>query len=135
LILVDTNVLIDILADDPLWGDWSSEQLRLALEAGAVAINDVIYAELASRCSSIEQTDDLLRQLRLEREALTNAALFMAGKAFVQYRRAGGTRTGVLPDFFIGAQAAVLGATLLTRDAPRYRTYFPSVEIVAPEVG
>lgn len=133
MILVDTNVLIDILVDDATWGDWSSERLRLALERGPVSINDVVYAELASRYTSVEGLDDVLRQLRIEHETIPRPALFLAGKAFAAYRRSGGTKTGVLPDFFIGGHATVLGVALLTRDTARYRTYFPRLELIAPD--
>lgn len=133
MILVDTNVLLDLVTDDPNWADWSAAQLEAASLNGPLLINDTIYAELSVRYQRIEALDDFVARAGLEFLAMPRAALFLAGKAFVQYRRAGGTRSGVLPDFFIGAQAAISKLPLLTRDPSRYRTYFPAVALVAPE--
>lgn len=133
MILVDTNVLLDLVTDDPNWADWSAAQLEAASLNGPLLINDTIYAELSVRYQRIEALDDFVAMAGLEFLAMPRAALFLAGKAFVQYRRAGGTRSGVLPDFFIGAQAAISKLPLLTRDPSRYRTYFPTVALVAPE--
>jgi predicted nucleic acid-binding protein len=130
--LVDTNVLLDILTADPNWADWSIRQLDAASLQGPVVINDVVYAELAVRFATIEAVDTVLADADIEIDAISRAALFLAGKVFLRYRAAGGTRTGVLPDFFIGAHAAVSRLTLLTRDARRYRTYFPSLQLLAP---
>jgi predicted nucleic acid-binding protein len=130
--LVDTNVLLDILTADPNWADWSIRQLDAASLQGPVVINDVVYAELAVRFATIEAVDTVLADADIEIAAISRAALFLAGKVFLRYRAAGGTRTGVLPDFFIGAHAAVSRLTLLTRDARRYRTYFPSLQLLAP---
>ncbi len=131
--LVDTNVLLDLVTNDPIWADWSVAQLETASLAGPLLINDVIYAELAVRYGRIEDLNALVETAGLELVPLPRAALFLAGKAFVHYRRAGGSRTGVLPDFFIGAQAAVEKLSLLTRDVGRYRTYFPTVELITPD--
>lgn len=131
--LVDTNVLLDLVTNDPLWADWSVAQLETASLAGPLLINDVIYAELAVRYERIEDLDTFIEAAGLELTSLPRAALFLASKAFVHYRRAGGSRTGVLPDFFIGAQAAMEGLPLLTRDVGRYRTYFPTVELITPD--
>lgn len=128
--LVDTNVLLDLVTDDPDWADWSIAQLDAAAIRGGLAIDDVIYAELSVRFEKIETLDATLAGIALR--PIPRPALFLAGKAFQRYRAAGGARTGVLPDFFIGAHAAVAGLTLLTRDAQRYRTYFPMIELVAP---
>lgn len=128
--LVDTNVLLDLVTDDPDWADWSIAQLDAAAIRGGLAIDDVIYAELSVRFEKIETLDATLAGIALL--PIPRPALFLAGKAFQRYRAAGGARTGVLPDFFIGAHAAVAGLTLLTRDAQRYRTYFPMIELVAP---
>ncbi|WMT89518.1 type II toxin-antitoxin system VapC family toxin [Pelagibacterium sp. H642] len=133
MILVDTNVLLDLVTDDPNWADWSSAQLEAASLNGPLLINDTIYAELSVRYQRIEALDDFVALAGLEFLEMPRAALFLAGKVFVQYRRAGGTRSGVLPDFFIGAQAAISRLPLLTRDPSRYRTYFPTVALVAPE--
>lgn len=130
--LVDTNVLLDLVTNDPLWADWSVAQLEAASLVGPLLINDVIYAELAVRYERIEDLNAFVEAAGLEFIAMPRAAMFLAGKAFVRYRRAGGSRTGVLPDFFIGAQAAVEKLSLLTRDVGRYRTYFPTVEFITP---
>jgi predicted nucleic acid-binding protein len=130
--LVDSNIFFDLITDDPLWGNWSIGQLRAAMNTGRLAINDVIYAELSVRFEDSATLDAMLGDFRVTVDAMSREALFSAGKAFRRYREAGGQRTGVLPDFFIGAQAEVTGLRLLTRDVGRYRTYFPSVELVAP---
>ncbi|MFD2051831.1 type II toxin-antitoxin system VapC family toxin, partial [Mesorhizobium calcicola] len=127
--LVDTNVLLDLVTDDPNWADWSVAQLEAASLNGPLLINDAVYAELAVRYISIEDLEAFLDAAGLEMAPMPRAALFLAGKVFTQYRRSGGSRTGVLPDFFIGAHAAVGRLPLLTRDAGRYRTYFPSLNL------
>jgi predicted nucleic acid-binding protein len=132
--LVDTNVLLDIVTRDPDWSRWSLTQLEKASERGPLIINDVIYAELAVRYAQLEHLEDFVSRSGLIHRAMPKPALFLAGKAFGAYRKRGGTRTGVLPDFFIGAHAASEKLTLLTRDARRYRTYFPDVELLTPEV-
>jgi hypothetical protein len=131
--LIDTNVLLDLATDDPVWADWSVRHLDAAAVKGPLVINDVVYAELSVGFERIEELDDLLDEAGVTLEEIPREALFLAGKAFRRYRAAGGARLGVLPDFFIGAHAAVLGLALLTRDAGRYRTYFPSVVMVTPE--
>lgn len=131
--LVDTNVLLDLVTDDPRWAAWSVAQLEAASLRGSLLINDVIYAELAVRYDRVEELDSFIGEAGLEVAAMPRAGLFLASKAFGQYRRSGGSRTGVLPDFFIGAHAAVGELTLLTRDPGRYRTYFPSVMLITPE--
>ena len=130
--LVDTNVLLDIVTDDPKWADWSIAQLDAEALKGPLAINDVIYAELSVRFDKIEVLDAMLDESGIAVVAMPRAALFLAGKVFQRYRAAGGTRSGVLPDFFIGAHAAVMGMKLLSRDLGRYRSYFPKVELVTP---
>lgn len=132
MLLVDTNVLVDVLEDDPDWAKWSLNQLQLQSRAHELAINPVIYAELSLTFNSVEALDDTLRKIELDVLEIPRPALFLAGKAFVKYRRRGGTKSNVLSDFFIGAHAAVLGCRILTRDVTRYRNYFPSVELVAP---
>lgn len=132
MILVDTNVLIDVLEDDPVWADWSIQQLRAQSQAHDLVINPIIYAELSQTFSTFEALDEVVSELRLLVQEVPRPALFLAGKAFVRYRKVGGGKNNVLADFFIGAHAAVNGLPLLTRDAKRYRSYFPSVELVVP---
>ena len=131
--MVDTNVLLDLVTDDPVWADWSLAQLEAASLMGPLLINDVVYAELSVRYGRIEDLDRFLEAAGISMTTMPRAALFLAGKAFVQYRKAGGARAAVLPDFFIGAHAAVDQRPLLTRDVGRYRTYFPSVQLIAPD--
>lgn len=130
--LVDTNVLLDLVTDDPDWSEWSLARLEEAALAGPIVINDVVYAETSIRYDRIEDLDAMLDQAMIGIAATPRSALFLAGKAFRRYRAAGGARTGVLPDFFIGAHASVEGWPLLTRDAGRYRGYFPKVRLIAP---
>ena len=130
--LVDTNVLLDLVTDDPAWADWSVTQLETASLSGPLLINDVVYAELSVRYERIENLDAFVAQSEIEIAPIPRAALFLAGKVFTRYRHAGGRRTGVLPDFFIGAHAAVAGLPLLTRDEGRYRSYFPSLKLIVP---
>jgi predicted nucleic acid-binding protein len=133
MIFVDTNVLLDVVADDPVWADWSQQQLNAATLRDRLAINPVVYAEFSSRFTRIEDIDALLASVDIAVAEMSRAALFLAGQVFKTYRRRGGQRTSVLPDFFIGAQAAALGAPLITRDARRYRSYFPTVDLFTPE--
>ncbi len=130
--LVDTNVLLDLVTDDPDWSEWSLARLEEAALSGPVLINDAVYAETSIRYERIEDLDAMLTQAMIEVAPMSRPALFLAGKVFRQYRVAGGTRTGVLPDFFIGDHAAVEGWPLLTRDTGRYRTYFPKITLIAP---
>lgn len=130
--LVDTNVLLDVLTDDPVWASWSIRQLDAAVATGPLLINDVIYAELSVRYSTVEALDAALDLAGARLDPIPRPALFLAGKVFQRYRAAGGVRTGVLPDFFIGAHAAVLDIALLTRDVQRYRSCFPTIELVTP---
>lgn len=130
--LVDTNVLLDLVTDDHVWADWSIAQLEAASLKGPLLINDIIYAELSVRYERIEDLDAFINEAQLVIMALPRPALFLAGKVFAHYRRAGGSRTGVLPDFLIGAQAAVQRIPVLTRDVGRYRRYFPTVELITP---
>jgi predicted nucleic acid-binding protein len=130
--LVDTNVLLDLFTRDPAWAYWSLARLEEAALAGPVLISDVSYAEASIRFDQIEDFDAALTEAVIEVVRAPRQALFLAGKAFRQYRRVGGTRTGVLPDFFIGAHAMAEGWPLLTRDPKRYRTYFPKLVVMAP---
>jgi predicted nucleic acid-binding protein len=130
--LVDTNVLLDIVTNDAVWADWSISQLDAALLKGPVVINEVVYAELSVRFTTIEALEGILAQANVSVAPTPRAALFLAAKVFQRYRAAGGARTGVLPDFFVGAHAGVSNLPLLTRDARRYRTYFPTLDLIAP---
>lgn len=133
MLLVDTNVLVDVLEDDAKWADWSISQLRAQAKIHRLAINPIIYAELSLTFSTVEALDKTIEGLGLALIELPRPALFLAGKAFVRYRRQGGTKSNVLGDFFIGAHAAVSGHPVLTRDIRRYTAYFPSVMLIAPE--
>jgi predicted nucleic acid-binding protein len=130
--LVDSNVLLDLFSKDPRWAPWSSKRLTAAFNDGPVIINQIVYGEVSLRFSSIEVLEAELSEDRFVRANLPWAAAFLAARAHRTYRASGGTRTSTLPDFFIGAHAAVLGLSLLTRDAARYRTYFPTVSLIAP---
>ncbi|MGQ0533129.1 MAG: type II toxin-antitoxin system VapC family toxin [Caulobacteraceae bacterium] len=130
--LVDTNVLLDILTKDVKWAERSLRALEAAAMGGSILVNDVIYAELSVGFSKIEELDSALNDGGLMHVEIPRPALFLAGKAFQRYRAKGGLRTGVLPDFFIGAHAAVADVLLLTRDPRRYRNYFPTVQLNAP---
>ena len=132
MILVDTNVLVDLVTDDPRWGEWSQRQLDRAAAQDELAINDIVYAELSVGYSRIEELDAMIREVGLVTAAIPRVALFLAGKAFQRYRSAGGRRTGALPDFFLGAHAVISDCVLITRDAARYRTYFPGIVLIAP---
>ena len=130
--LVDTNVLVDVLENDPEWADWSISQLRAQAQIHRLVVNPVIYAELSLTFSTVEALDDALAALQVPVIDMPRPALFLAGKAFAKYRRQGGTKGKVLADFFIGAHAAVAGLPVLTRDARRYAGYFPTVMLVVP---
>ncbi len=131
--LVDTNVLVDVLENDPEWADRSIAQLRAQAQIHRLHINPVIYAELSLTFSTVEALDDTLAALQIPVVDIPRPALFLAGKAFVQYRRQSGTKPNVLADFFIGAHAAVAGWPMLTRDVRRYARYFPTVALVSPD--
>jgi predicted nucleic acid-binding protein len=130
-VLVDSSVLLDVIAEDEDWLDWSAWMLEEAGTAGRLIINPIIYAEISVRVDTMEDLDEDLEQF-VTRRPLPWEAAFLAGKCFERYRRAGGKRTAPLPDFFIGAHAAVEELTLLTRDARRFRSYFPKLRIIAP---
>lgn len=130
--LVDSNVILDVVSDDQEWGDWSASMLVQAAQSGRLVINPLIYAEVSCGYERIEDLDDALPVDYFVREPLPWEAAFLAAKAFLRYRRRGGVRRAPLPDFYIGAHAAIAGYTLLTRDARRYTAYFPKLRIVAP---
>ncbi len=130
--LVDSSVLLDVLTADPNWAAWSERQLTAAYDRGPVLINPIIYAEVSAGFARIEDLDAALAPDDFGREPLPFEASFLAGKAFLAHRRRGGVRRSPLPDFYIGAHAAVRGHRLLTRDPVRVRTYYPSVALIAP---
>lgn len=132
MVLVDTNVLLDVVTNHPQWAEWSQHQLEAAALKDRLAVNAVIYAELSVGFRRIEELEAVLAKTQIVIEEIPREALFLAGKAFQRYKARGGTRTGVLPDFFIGAHAAILGIPLLTRDARRYADYFPRLQLLAP---
>ncbi len=132
-VLVDSNVLLDISTEDPKWFEWSAGELEKAADEAPLVINPLIYAELSMSYKRIEDLDAALPSTVFRREALPYEAGFLAGKAFLKYKRRGGTRRSPLPDFYIGAHAAISALCLLTRDATRYRTYFPTVDLIAPK--
>jgi predicted nucleic acid-binding protein len=132
VVLVDTNVILDVVEDDPQWAEWSQGQLERAAASGPLLVNPVIYAELSIAFQRLEELETMLAKGCFLVEAMPREALFLAGKVFLRYRRQGGTKRGVLPDFFIGAHAAVLGVPLLTRDRGRYAHYFPKLTLITP---
>ena len=132
MILVDTNVLMDVFTAHPEWADWSITRLEEWSHRGALFVNPIIYAELGAGFDSVEALDAVIEDAALTYEELPRDALVLAAKAHLLYRRRGGTRHGVFADFFVGAHAAVRGWPILTRDAARYRGYFPTVELVTP---
>jgi len=131
--LVDTNVLLDVATDDARWARWSLHQLDAASIRGPVLINAVVYAEFSIGYARVEEADHVLSDAGIDLIEMPRAALFLAGKVFRRYRAQGGSRTGVLPDFFIGAHAAVARLPLLTRDPRPYRTYFAGITLIAPD--
>lgn len=133
MLIVDTNVLVDVLEDDPAWADWSVKQLRSQSQVHELIINPVIYSELSLTFDSVQALDEAIEGMGISVHEVPRPALFLAGKAFVKYRRGGGGKGNVLADFFIGAHAAVLGCAIVTRDARRYKNYFPTVSLVTPE--
>lgn len=132
-VLVDSNVILDLVTDDPRWGDWSEQMLKHYAGIGTLYINDMVYTEVSIGFQRIEELDQILSSGGFSYLPLPREALFLAGKVFLKYRRAGGVRSSSLPDFFIGAHAAVSNLLLLTRDKARYQTYFPVIELITPD--
>jgi predicted nucleic acid-binding protein len=130
--LVDSSVLLDIATEDPRWLEWSEEHLAIAANESILVINPIIYAEVSVNYDSVEELDYHLPPDRFKREPLPYNAGFLAGKAYVKYKKRGGKRTSPMPDFYIGAHAAVSDLRILTRDAQKYRQYFPTVELISP---
>ena len=133
VVLVDSNVILDVLTEDPEWYEWSATALEKHGEASVLAINPIIYAEVSMGFDRIEDLDEALPPIYFRRASLPWEAGFLAGKCFVKHRRRGGSNISPLPDFYIGAHAAVSGMSLLTRDAARYRNYFPRLTVLAPD--
>lgn len=131
-VLVDSNILLDVMTQDPRWFSWSSDAIERTADRFRLVINPIIYAEVSVRYSKIEDLDAVLPKTMFDREAIPYEAAFLAGKCFLSYRRQGGAKTSPLADFFVGAHAAVAGYRLMTRDASRYRTYFPKLPLIAP---
>lgn len=131
-VLVDSNIILDLLENDPQWSVWSADQLAKSAEHSILMINPVIYAEISVGFERIEELEAIVKPEYFQRRPIPWEAAFLAGKCFIRYRKLGGVRRSPLPDFFIGAHAAVEGLTLLTRDASRYRTYFPTLALIAP---
>lgn len=131
-VMVDSNVLLDVFTEDPQWFAWSHKTLEEHLESDVLVINPVVYAEISVGFERVEDLDECLPPTMFAREAIPWEAAFLAAKCFVRYRRGGGRKTAPLPDFFIGAHAAVKGMPIITRDVKRYRTYFPTLRLIAP---
>ena len=131
-VLVDSNVLLDVATDDPAWGAWSAAALEQTADQAVLVINALVYAEVSVGFATIEELEAAIPRDLYRREDLPYEAAFLAGKVFLRYRQGGGAKRSPLPDFYIGAHAAVAGYRLLTRDATRYRTYFPSLELISP---
>lgn len=130
--LVDSNVILDVLTEDPHWFDWSAAQLADCAQTGTLHINPIIYAEVSIGFKDVTEVESVLSSSFFQRDALPYEAAFLAGQAFLQYRRRGGARRSPLPDFYIGAHAFLSGYTLLTRDTTRYQTYFPELILISP---
>jgi len=131
-VLVDSNVLLDVLTEDERWLSWSSNALERCGNQAMLVINPIVYAEVSIGFERIEELEDVLSEDMFERAALPYEAAFLAGKCFLSYRKRGGSRRSPLPNFYIGAHAAISGMSLLTRDPKRYRTYFPTLDLIAP---
>ena len=132
-LLVDSNVILDVFTDDPLWGDWSESMLDRYSVSHSIYINPIIYSEISIGFARIEELEEIIGNSGFQMRRIPREALFLAGKVFLQYRRAKGFKRSPLPDFYIGAHAAVEGMALLSRDVPRFQTYFPSIEVICPE--
>ncbi|MFZ5572170.1 MAG: type II toxin-antitoxin system VapC family toxin [Thermodesulfobacteriota bacterium] len=132
-VLVDSNIILDILLDDPNWADWSETVLADASQSSTLYINQIVYTEVSIAFQKIEELESALHNGGFQLLEIPKEALFLAGKAYLRYRKGKGAKQSPLPDFYIGAQAAVLGMDLITRDEGRYRTYFPTVRIICPE--
>lgn len=132
-VLVDSNVILDVISADPMWAGWSSTALASVGDDATLVINALVYAEVSVRFDTIDQIEAAVPRAMFRRDEIPYEAAFLAGKAFLKYRQRGGPRRSPLPDFFVGAHAAVMGYRLLTRDSRRYRSYFPTVDLIAPD--
>jgi predicted nucleic acid-binding protein len=132
MVLVDANVLLDVFENDPDWAAWSQDKLEAASTTDTLVINPIIYSELSIAFARIEELEAVIAEASLTVEPIPHEALFLAGKAFLKYRRARGNKRSVLPDFYIGAHAAVMQWPILTRDVSRYQSYYPTVALIAP---
>ncbi len=132
MILVDSDVIFDLLDNDPQWCAWSGAQFQRCAQLDRMAVNAIVYAEISPRYRSEAKVDEVLKELKVDFADIPRSAAFLAGKAHFLYRQRGGTKTSVLADFLIGAHATVLGCSILTRDTRRYTTYFPTVPLIAP---
>ena len=132
-ILVDSNIILDVFLDDPNWADWSESKLEKFSSITKLFINPVVYTEVSVGFKRIEELESALNRADFQMLEIPKEALFLAGKAFLKYRKNRGTKRSPLPDFYIGAQAAIFEMDLITRDVPRYRTYFPTVRLIRPE--
>ncbi len=132
-VLIDSNVLLDLMTEDSRWFSWSANATATAAESARLVINPIIYAEVSIRYTKIEDLNAAIPKDIIDREAIPYEAAYLAGKAFTAYRQRGGTKRSTLPDFFVGAHASIAGYRLLTRDAARYRTYFPGLPLIAPD--
>lgn len=131
-VLVDSNVILDIFLDDPVWANWSEMTLNQYVKSHQLIINPIIYTELSIGFQRIEEVEEAIARAGFQIQEIPREALFLAGKVFGQYRRNQGTKSSPLPDFYIGAHAAVWGVPLITRDVARYRTYFPTLNLITP---
>ena len=133
-ILVDSNIILDVFLDDPNWAEWSESKLEKFSSITKLFINSVIYSEVSVGFKRIEELESALTRSGFQMLEIPKEALFLAGKAFLKYRKNRGTKRSPLPDFYIGAQAAIFDMDLITRDVTRYRTYFPTVRLISPEM-
>jgi predicted nucleic acid-binding protein len=131
-VLVDSNIILDVFTDDPNWADWSESMLEEYSNVSTLYINSIVYSEISIGFNRIEDLESAIIVAGLQMLDFPKEALFLAGKAFLKYKKKRGARSSPLPDFFIGAQAAVLNIALITRDVSRYRSYFPTVNLISP---
>ena len=133
MIYVDSNIILDILTNDPKWYEWSASRLEKYSNSGQLIINEIIYAEISIGFEKIEELEEIIKDEFFKIESIPKEALFLAGKVFLKYKKQNGNKTSILPDFFIGAHAIVKKSPLLTRDVKRYKTYYPTLDIISPE--
>ena len=134
-VLVDSNVVLDIFLEDPRWAEWSESALNKYHDIAILYINSIIYSEVSIGFERIEELESAMNRVGFQILEIPKEALFLAGKAFLKYKKGKGRKSSPLPDFYIGAQAAVLNLDVITRDLSRYRTYFPTVNLISPEMS